>query len=193
MRAANVLRGFDEDMREGVRDAIARAGVALRFGCLPTLALRSGPTARFVVDLPTASAIEVDQVLIATGRLPNTRGLGLEAAGVGLSAHGAVKVDEHLTSAVPSIHAVGDVTHRVNLTPVAIREGHMLADRLFGGARPSRATTPSPTWCSGRRNSATVGLTEAEARAVFPSVEVYKTEFPADEGDAFGARASGRS
>ena len=89
------------------------------------------------MTLSDGAVIEADQALIATGRLPNTKGLGLEAAGVELSAeHGAVKVDENLTSNVPSIHAIGDVTHRIDLTPVAIREGHTLADRLFGpGAR----------------------------------------------------------
>ena len=107
-------------------------------------------------------------MLIATGRLPNTRGLGLEAVGVTLSPHGAVKVDEHLTSAVPSIHAVGDVTHRVNLTPVAIREGHALADRLFGpGARSIRYDTIAHVvFCTPELGA--VGLTEAEAVERFP-------------------------
>ena len=105
------------------------------------------------VTLSDGSVIEADQALIATGRNPNTKNLGLEAAGVELSAeHGAVKVNEYLTSNVPSIHAIGDVTHRVDLTPVAIREGHTLADRLFGpGARRS-AMTRSGARCSARRN-----------------------------------------
>ena len=176
MRAPNVLRGFDEDMRDGVRDAIARAGVALRFGCLPAR-IEKRPDGALFVDLSDGGAIEVDQVLIATGRLPNTRGLGLEEAGVTLSAHGAVKVDEHLTSAVPSIHAVGDVTHRVNLTPVAIREGHMLADRLFGpGARPIRYDTIAHV-VFGTPELGAVGLTEAEAVERFSEVDVYKTDF----------------
>ena len=94
-----------------------------------------------------------------------------------LSVHGAIKVDDHLTSAVPSIHAVGDVTHRVNLTPVAIREGHMLADRLFGpGAKPIRYDTIAHV-VFGTPELGAVGLTEDEAVERFPEVEVYKTEF----------------
>src|SRR5271166_1359313 len=138
MRAPNVLRGFDDEMREGAREAMARAGVVHRFGCLPTRVVKQRDGA-LRITLSDASTIEVDQALIATGRLPNTGGLGLEAAGVTPTATGAIKVDENMTSAVPSIHAVGDVTNRVNLTPVAIREGQALADRLFGpGARPIR-------------------------------------------------------
>src|SRR5271166_2771572 len=130
MRAPNILRGFDEDMRNGMRDAMARAGVVHRFGCLP---IRIERDHDLRVTLSDGAVVEADQALIATGRLPDTKGLGLEAAGVKLTAeHGAVEVDANLTSNVPSIHAIGDVTDRVNLTPVAVREGHTLADRLFG-------------------------------------------------------------
>jgi glutathione reductase (NADPH) len=108
--------------------------------------------------------------------LPDTKGLGLEAAGVELNtAHGAVKVDENLTSNVPSIHAIGDVTHRVNLTPVAVREGHTLADRLFGpGAAPIRYDTIASA-VFGTPEIGTVGLTEKEALERFPKIDVYKT------------------
>ena len=92
------------------------------------------------MTLSDGSVIEADQALVATGRNPDTKNLGLEAAGVELSAeHGAVKVNDYLASNVPSIHAIGDATHRVDLTPVAIREGHTLADRLFG---PGAAAAP---------------------------------------------------
>jgi glutathione reductase (NADPH) len=176
MRAPNILRGFDDDMRNGLRDAMAKAGVVFRFGCLPA-AIAKGRGA-LLVKLTDGAAIEADQVLIATGRLPNTRGLGLEAAGVELSAaHGAVKVDENLTSSVPSIHAIGDATHRVDLTPVAIREGHALADRLFGpGAAPIRYDTIAST-VFGTPELGAVGLTERQALERFPKVDVYKTDF----------------
>jgi glutathione reductase (NADPH) len=177
MRADNILRGFDDDMRDGMRDAMARAGVTFRFRALPTRIERArGGSLR--VTLAAGAAVEVDQVLIATGRLPNTAGLGLEAAGVELSAaHGAVKVDENLTSNVPSIHAIGDATHRVDLTPVAIREGHTLADRLFGkGAPPIRYDMIAST-VFGTPELGAVGLTEREALQRFPSVHVYKTDF----------------
>ena len=176
VRASNVLRGFDDDMRAGVRDAMARAGVALRFGCLPSRIERQASDA-LKVTLSDGGVVEADQVLMATGRLPNTRGLGFETAGLELSAHGAVKVDENLTSAVPSIHAVGDVTHRVNLTPIAIREGHALADRLFGpGGGPIRYDTIAHV-VFGTPELGAVGLTETQALARFPRVEVYKTDF----------------
>ena len=110
--------------------------------------------------------------------MPNTKDLGLEAAGVELSpAHGAVKVDENLTSNVPSIHAIGDATHRIDLTPVAIREGHALADRLFGpGAAPIRYDTIAST-VFGTPELGVVGLTEREALERFPKVDIYKTDF----------------
>jgi glutathione reductase (NADPH) len=177
MRAPNLLRGFDDDMRNGMRDAMAKAGVVHRFGCLPTR-MEKRRDGSLSVTLSDGAVIEADQALIATGRSPNTKGLGLEAAGVELSAaHCAVKVDENLTSNVPSIHAIGDATHRVDLTPVAIREGHTLADRLFGqGAPPVRYDTIAST-VFGTPELGAVGLTEREASKRFSSVHVYKTDF----------------
>ena len=177
MRGPNVLRGFDDDMRNGMRDAMGKAGVVFRFGCLP-VSIEKGPDGALRVTLSDHSVIEADQALIATGRNPNTKGLGLEAAGVELSpAHGAVKVDENLTSNVPSIHAIGDATHRIDLTPVAIREGHALADRLFGpGAPPIRYDTIAST-VFGTPELGAVGLTEREALERFPKVDIYKTNF----------------
>ena len=133
MRADNVLRGFDEDMRVGLRDEMTRAGVEVR----DSAACRPGSTR-------PATALACRSRRRRNGRAsirfssppaarPTPRGLGLEAAGVALDAAGAVIVDADSTTNVPSIHAVGDVTNRINLTPVAIREGHALADRLFGG------------------------------------------------------------
>ena len=177
MRAPNLLRGFDDDMRNGMRDAMAKAGVTFRFGSLPTR-IEKRRDGSLGVTLSDGAVVEADQALIATGRSPNTKGLGLEAAGVELSAaHCAVKVDENLTSNVPSIHAIGDATHRVDLTPVAIREGHTLADRLFGqGAPPVRYDTIAST-VFGTPELGAVGLTEREASKRFSSVHVYKTDF----------------
>jgi glutathione reductase (NADPH) len=177
MRASNILRGFDEDMRDGMRAAMTRAGVVFRFHCLPARIAKQGDGS-LRVTLSDGAVVEADQALIATGRLPDTKGLGLEAAGVELSAaHRAVKVNANLTSSVPSIHAIGDVTHRVELTPVAIREGHMLADRLFGpGAAPIRYDT-IPSTVFGTPELGAVGLTEKEALERFPKVDVYKTDF----------------
>ena len=177
MRGPNLLRGFDEDMRNGMRDAMVKGGIVFRFGCLPT-SIKKQSDGSLGVTLSDGSVIEADQALFATGRNPNTKGLGLEAAGVELSAeHGAVKVDENLTSNVPSIHAIGDATHRVDLTPVAIREGHTLADRLFGpGAAPIRYDTIGST-VFGTPELGAVGLTESEALERFSKVHIYKTNF----------------
>ena len=177
MRGPNLLRGFDEDMREGMRDAMVNAGIVFRFGRLPT-SIEKKSDGSLRVTLSDASIIEADQALIATGRNPNTKDLGLEAAGVELTAaHGAVKVNENLTSNVPSIHAIGDVTHRVDLTPVAIREGHSLADRLFGpGAAPLRYDTIAST-VFGTPELGAVGLTQNEALERFSKVHIYKTNF----------------
>ena len=183
MRGPNVLRGFDDDMRNGMRDAMANAGVVHRFGCLPT-SIEKGRDGALRVTLSDDTVIEVDQALIATGRLPNTTGLGLEAAGVDLSpAHGAVKVNENWTSNVPSIHAIGDATHRVDLTPVAIREGHALADWLFGpGARadPLRHDREHGVRHAGTGRGRIDGKGGA---AAIPEGRCLQDRFPAAEGD----------
>jgi glutathione reductase (NADPH) len=188
MRAPNVLRGFDDDMRNGMRDAMTGAGVVHRFGSLPARIEKMGD-GPLSVTLSDGTVVEADQALIATGRVPDIKGLGLEAAGVKLTAeHRAVKVDANLTSNVPSIHAIGDVTHRIELTPVAIREGHALADRLFGpGAAPIRYDTIAST-VFGTPELGAVGLTEKEALERFPKVEVYKTDFRPLKATVSGAR-----
>ena len=176
LRGPNVLRGFDDDMRTGVRDAMARAGVTFRFGCLPSRIDRlDDGTLR--VAMSDGGTIEVDQILVATGRHPYTGGLGLETVGATLSPHGALLVDGTFTSNLPWLHAVGDVTDHINLTPVAIREGHALADRLFG--KTPRAirydTTASAVFCTPELGA--VGMTEAEAAARLKTFEVYEANF----------------
>lgn len=174
-RGEQILRGFDGDMQTGLKVELEHAGIAIRPQTLPLTIERGSDGLR--VALSDGSTLEVDQVLVATGRYPNTHELGLEDAGVELEADGEVVVDRFSTTRVPSIHAVGDVTNRVNLTPVAVREGHALADTLFGG-RPTAVdhvnvasavfTTPE---------IGTVGLTEEQARAQFGIVDIYKTSF----------------
>jgi glutathione reductase (NADPH) len=175
MRAANVLRGFDEDMRIGLRDELERAGVRLRFGVLPERLERRGEALQ--ATLSDGDALSVDQALIATGRRPNTAGLGLEAAGVALDVTGAVAVDDRSTSNVTSIHAVGDVTNRINLTPVAIREGHALADHLFGGGKGVVDHCDVASAVFATPEIGAVGLTEAEALRRFAAVDVYLVNF----------------
>ncbi|MDE3177509.1 MAG: glutathione-disulfide reductase [Pseudomonadota bacterium] len=175
LRGANILRGFDEDMRVALRDEMSRAGVQFRFGRLPSLVRPQGEAKR--VTTTDGETLDVDQILLATGREPYTMGLGLESAGVALADNGAVKVDARSTTNVPSIHAVGDVTDRIALTPVAIREGHWLADRLFGDATREVNYDAVATAVFTTPELGTVGLTEEAARARFPVVDVYKTNF----------------
>ncbi|MHB8885576.1 MAG: glutathione-disulfide reductase [Methylovirgula sp.] len=175
MRAANILRGFDEDMRNGLRDAMIETGVTFKFGTLPT---RIDKTDKgLTVALSDGAVIDVDQVMLATGRDPNTQGLGLEKIGVGLDAIGAIKVDEYSQSTVPSIYAVGDVTNRIALTPVAIREGHAFADTVFGNKKTEVDYIGVPTAVFTTPELGTVGLTEVEAREAYHCVDIYMASF----------------
>ena len=174
-RGDKILRGFDEDMRDGLTAALEHAGIAIRPHLLPIKIDRG--TDGLDVTMSDGSTLVVDQVLVATGRYAHTQGLGLAEAGVELRGEGEIVVDRFSTTCIPSIHAVGDVTNRINLTPVAVREGHALADTLFG-TRPTAVdhvnvasavfTTPE---------IGTVGLTEEQARVQFGVVDIYKTSF----------------
>ena len=140
-RGENILRGFDDDVREHLRSEMERRGIKII--TRQTVAGRSRRSSTgFCVELSDRRSFMVDRVMFATGRRPNVSGLGLEAAGVRLAQNGGIAVDAFSQTSVPSIHAVGDVTNRVNLTPVAIREGHAFADTVFGGkphsGRPCR-------------------------------------------------------
>ncbi|WP_026608167.1 glutathione-disulfide reductase [Methylocapsa acidiphila] len=175
LRGDNVLRGFDEDMRVGVRDALRHAGVDFKFGMLP-MGIEKNDKG-FGVSLTKGEFIEADQVMIATGRRPHTHGLGLEKAGVALDRVGAVEVDAFSKSNVESIYAVGDVTNRVALTPVAIREGHAFADTVFGGKPTAVSHANIPTAVFTTPELGTVGLTEAEAREACDCVDIYEASF----------------
>ncbi len=174
-RADNVLRGFDGDLRLGLAEAMGHAGVALKPGLLPTRIERAAGGLR--VSLSDGATADVDQVLVATGRAPHTAGLGLENAGVGLHQNGAVIVDERSRTNAPSIYAVGDVTDRINLTPVAIREGHAFADSVFGGKDVVVDHRYVPSAVFTTPEIGTVGLSEEEARRDYAIVDVYKTSF----------------
>ncbi|HUB65176.1 MAG TPA: glutathione-disulfide reductase [Methylocella sp.] len=175
MRGENVLRGFDEDLRTGVRDGLAHAGVKLHFG--QQLTRIDKMPAGYHVSLTKGAVLDADHVMIATGRLPNTKGLGLEQAGVALDGFGAVKVDAFSKSNVESIYAVGDVTNRLALTPVAIREGHAFADTVFGGKPEAVEHSTIPTAVFSTPELGTVGLTETEARETFDCVDIYMAKF----------------
>ena len=168
------LRGFDADLRSALAEALAAQGIALRPDAAPTRVTQT--ETGLSLDLTTNFAVETDCVFFATGRVPNTAGLGLEAAGVTLGANGAVVVDEDKRTSVPHIFAIGDVTDRANLTPVATAEGHALADTLFG-SRPRRPGYENiPTAVFSTPPVATVGLAEEEAARVGPA-DIYVTRF----------------
>ncbi len=169
------LRGFDEDLRVALAEAItARRGIAIHPGRSPSRIARDGGA--LSVTLDDGSGWHTDLVFFATGRTPNVDGLGLEAAGVATTEGGRIVVDAQGETSQPGIYAIGDVTNRMNLTPVAIAEGHMLADRLYGTARRdwSFDTTPKAVFFS--PPLASVGLTEAEAAARGPA-DIYLASF----------------
>jgi glutathione reductase (NADPH) len=175
LRGANILRGFDDDLRAALRDALSETGIAFKFENMPVRLEKIGTAIR--VTLAKGESLEVDQVMLATGRHPNTRGLGLEHLGVRLDAIGAICVDPYSQSSLPSIYAVGDVTNRLALTPVAIREGHAFADTVFGGKSRTVDLSNVPTAVFTTPELGTVGLTEAEARLKHAVVDVFKTQF----------------
>ena len=173
-RGAQILRGFDDEARGHVANAMQARGIAVHCG-IDVIRLEQRPGGIFAVATD-GSEREFDLVLYATGRRPNAAGLGLEHLGVVLGRHGEIVVDEWSQTTVPSIFAVGDVTDRVNLTPVAIREGHAFADTVFG-AKPTKFVhemIPSVVFTQPELGS--VGLTEEEARAMEP-IEIYATSF----------------
>lgn len=175
-RGENILRGFDDDVRKHVRGEMEKSGITVLTGCVVTKVDKHGDA--FTTHLSSGSSIASDQVMFAIGRHPNVKGLGLEKVGVALNpVNGGVAVDGFAQTSVPHIYAVGDVTHRLNLTPVAIREGHAFADTVFG-KRPTRVDHADiPTAVFTQPQVGTVGLTEAEARAQYTHVDIYKADF----------------
>ncbi len=173
-RGARLLRGFDAELGERISEEMRKKGVDIRLQTNPAK-LESG----IRVTYEDGATQDVDLVLFATGRKPNTAGLGLERAGVQLGAGGAVAVNAYSRSSVASIHAIGDVTDRLNLTPVATAEGMALAKTLFRGEPTPVDHVNVPTAVFSDPNIATVGLSEEAARARHGQVDVYKTAFRA--------------
>ena len=173
-RGPRLLRGFDAELGTRLAEEMGKKGIDVRLNCNPAC-IEEGLRVKF----EDRSEDRYDLVLFATGRRPNTAGLGLEAAGVKLATDGAVLVDRYSRSSVESIHAIGDVTSRINLTPVATAEGMWLARTLFGGAPTAVDHESVPTAVFSDPNLATVGLSEEKARERHGRVEVYKASFRA--------------
>jgi len=174
-RGENILRGFDDDVREHLRNEMRGRGITVTCGHTVAAIERSG--GEFVTRLSDGSTIVSDKVMFAIGRRPNVMGLGLENLGVKLAAHGGIAVDGYSRSSVANIYAVGDVTHRVNLTPVAIREGNAFADTVFGSKPTPVDHTNVPTAVFSEPEIGVVGLTEQQARERLGKVDIYKTSF----------------
>ncbi len=175
-RSDQILRGYDEQIRDRLLQISMAKGIQFRFNC-PFEKIEKNADGSLVVHVTGADPIETDLVLFATGRAPNVAGLGLAEAGVELASNGAVRVDAFSKSSVDSIYAVGDVTDRVQLTPVAIREGHAFADTVFGGKSIAVDHETIPMAVFSHPPIAGVGLTEAQARNRLGTVRTYTSDF----------------
>ena len=175
-RRDNILRGFDDDVRTHVRSEMEKQGISIITGCTVDKVEKHGK--EFTTHLSNGASIASDQVMFAIGRHPNVANLGLEKAGVAINPlNGGIAVDSFSRTSVPNIYAIGDVTHRLNLTPVAIREGHAFADTVFGKRKIEVDHADIATAVFSQPEVGTVGLTEAQARAQFSHVDIYKATF----------------
>ena len=177
-RGDAILRGYDEQLRDRLLQISMTKGIEFRFNA-PFQSIEKQADGSLVVHLENCDPIPADAVLIAAGRLPNTSGLGLEDAGVDLDDRGAVVVDDRNQSSIPSIFAVGDVTDRIQLTPVAIREGQAFADTFYGNKPTTVDYANIPSAVFSHPPIGAVGMTEAEARNTLGSVRVYTSDFRA--------------
>ncbi len=174
-RGENILRGFDDDVREHLRNEMRGRGINVTCGHTVSAVEKSGD--EFISRLSDRSTIVSDKVMFAIGRRPNIMGLGLDHLGCKIAEHGGIAVDEYSRTSIPNIYAVGDVTHRINLTPVAIREGHAFADTLYGGKPTPVDHANVPTAVFSEPEVGVIGLTETQARERCARLDVYKTTF----------------
>jgi glutathione reductase (NADPH) len=174
-RGENILRGFDDDVREHLRNEMRKRGITVT--CGHTVAAVEKSDDELVTRLSDHSTITSDKVMFAIGRRPNVMGLGLDALHAKIHEHGGIEVDRFSRTSVPNIYAVGDVTNRINLTPVAIREGHAFADTVYGGKPTPVDHSNVPTAVFSEPEVGVIGLTEAQARERCAKLDVYKTTF----------------
>jgi glutathione reductase (NADPH) len=174
-RGENILRGFDDDIREHLRSEMQTRGIKVLCGHTVDAVEKVGD--EYLTTLSDGATVAADKVMFAIGRRPNVMGIGCEALKMECHEHGGIQVDEYSRTSVPNIYAVGDVTNRVNLTPVAIREGHAFADTLYGGKPTKVDHVNVPTAVFSEPELGVIGLTEAQAREQLDIVDVYKTTF----------------
>ena len=175
IRANNILRGFDNDMRTALFEEMKKRNIKIRTKTEVRAIKKRG--AIFSLQLDNDKIIETDCVMYATGRKANTKELGLELAGVEMRTNGSIKVDEYNRTSQPHIYAVGDVTDRIQLTPVAIQEGHALADMLFNKNTRTTDYINVPSAVFSTPPIATVGLTEEQACKKFGKIDIYDSNF----------------
>jgi glutathione reductase (NADPH) len=175
IRADKVLRGFDESMRDGLQDELTKKGVQILSEVNVTSIIKKGPR-KFTIQFDKHEALDVDVVMYATGRAPNTKGIGLEDVGVKVNAKGAVVVDKYSQTNIENIYAIGDVTDRINLTPVALAEGMAFVDTVYRGVPTAVVRENIASAVFSQPPIATVGLTETEAAALGP-IDVYESRF----------------
>ena len=169
------LRGFDHELREFLAAQMRQKGIKLLFNTRIGSIDKQGN--RYRVNTPDTGTLTTDLIMYATGRRPNTSGLGLDKAGVKLNDKGAIVIDAEYRSSTPSIYAIGDVTDRMNLTPVATAEGTALANNLYNNQSRRVDYRDIPTCIFSQPNLGTVGLTEEQARQQYANVEIYKSSF----------------
>src|ERR1700691_1850190 len=174
-RGESILRGFDDDVRQHLRADMEKHGIRVVTGRTITAIEQAGT--HYSVQLSSGNHIPADKVMFDTGRVPHVAKLGLKEAGVAIAKNGGIAVDEYSRTTAPNVYAVGDVTNRINLTPVAIREGHAFADTVFGGKSTIVDHANVPTAVFSEPEVGAVGLTEAQARAQLAQTDVYKSMF----------------
>jgi glutathione reductase (NADPH) len=175
-RSDAILRSYDQSLRDRLLQITMARGIEYKFNC-PLTKVEKLEDGSFLATPGKLDPIKADIVLIATGRMPKTEGLGLDTVGIELGPKGEIPVDDYSKTACDSIYAVGDVTDRIQLTPVAIREGHAFADTVFGGNKRSIAYDCVPSAVFSQPPLAAVGLTEGEARNKYGNIKVFSSDF----------------
>jgi glutathione reductase (NADPH) len=174
-RGDKLLRGFDDDVRDFVAQEMAKKGIVIR--CNSQINRIENTESGFIAHTDQQESLVADLILYATGRTPNTSGLGLDAAGVALDANGSIKVDSYYQTNIPSIYALGDVANRINLTPVATAEAMAFVNHCYGNLSAAVDYDNIPTAVFSQPNIGTVGLSETEARKRHADVDIYKSVF----------------
>ncbi len=174
-RGSQILRGFDGDVRDHLAEELSRRGIIIR--CKTEVVAISQDAQGYCLDFRDGDSLHAEKVMYATGRVPNTENMGLSQVGVTCGWNGYVVVDEYSRSSVPNIYAVGDATHRVNLTPVAIAEAMAFTQTVFRDNPTPVDHSYIPTAVFTEPEVGTIGLTEEEAREKYRQVDIYKTRF----------------